>query len=446
MKTISQLELALDEGHLTSLELTHTFLTRIAEEGGEGARAFIQVNRDQALLQATAMDRARASGTKFSPLMGIPVSVKDLFDVEGQTTRAGSTVFAGAAPASQDAQAIERLRKAGAVLIGRTNMTEFAYSGLGLNPHYGTPANPYDRVHRRIPGGSTSGGAVSVTDGMAAATIGTDTGGSVRIPAALCGIAGFKPTAHRVPLKGTFPLSSSLDSIGPMAPSLECCATIDGILAGQPDRKLNPFSLAQCTLFLPTNFFLDGLDAEVASSFENAISRLSEAGVRIVERKLVALERLPALFEKGGLAAAESYAHHRRLFDRTRHLYDPRVAVRIEAGATLSAADYIDLCEKRKRFIQALAKELQGYQGILSPTTPIIAPLISDLADDAHYFATNLLMLRNTSVVNQFDGCAFSIPCHKNGAPPTGLMISALTDQDETLLSIGIALEKLLAG
>ena len=444
MKTIAQLERALDAGHLTSLELTHTFLTRIEEEGGEGSKAFISVNRDQALLQATAMDRARASGTKFSPLMGIPISVKDLFDVEGQTTRAGSKVFSGAAPASQDAIAIERLRKAGAVLIGRTNMTEFAYSGLGLNPHYGTPANPYDRKNRRIPGGSTSGGAVSVTDGMAAATIGTDTGGSVRIPAALCGISGFKPTADRIPLKGTFPLSSSLDSIGSMAPSVACCATIDAIMTGQTDYRLDPFPLSQCTLLKPTNFFMDGLDSEVQGAFEEAVSRLIGAGVRIVEKKLSAMERLPALFEKGGLAAAESYAHHRRLFDRTRNLYDPRVAIRIEAGATLSAADYIDLLARRARFIRAISEELQGFHGIISPTTAIIAPRMEDLVEDENYFATNLLMLRNSSVVNQFDGCSFSIPCHSEGQAPVGLMVSAIAGLDASLLSMGVSMQNLM--
>ncbi len=260
---------------------------------------------------------------------GIPVSIKDLFDIAGEVTTAGSLVLRGAAPASSDAPAVARLRAAGFIPIGRTNMTEFAFSGLGINPHYGTPANAYDRKAARIPGGSSSGAAVSITDGMAFGALGTDTGGSCRIPAALCGIVGFKPTARRVPTQGAFPLSSSLDSVGPLAASVQCCAVLDAVLAGEASCELPAFPLEALRLAVPQTMMLEGLEPAVARAFDRALAAIGKAGARIFDIPLRELEELSQLNAKGGLAAAQSYAIHRPLIASTRQqsgaAYDPRV-------------------------------------------------------------------------------------------------------------------------
>src|SRR6266436_1253615 len=251
LRPIAALAQELAEGKTTSRKLVEAALARIADAGGEGGRVFTKVHAQDALLAADASDRLRKQGVVPSPLAGLPVSVKDLFDIAGDVTTAGSKILRDRSPAAADALAVARLRSAGAVVIGRSNMTEFAFSGIGINPHYGTPANPYDRVSRRIPGGSSSGAAVSVSDGMAAFALGTDTGGSVRIPAALCGIAGFKPTTARIPREGAFPLSRTLDSVGPLAPSVACCATVFQILAGEPPHPLNTAALAGLRLGVP---------------------------------------------------------------------------------------------------------------------------------------------------------------------------------------------------
>src|SRR6266568_764788 len=275
VRPIASLARDLAEGKTTSRELVEAALARIADAGGEGGRAFTKVHAQGALLAADVSDRLRKEGVVPSALAGLPVSIKDLFDIAGDVTTAGSKILRDAAPAAADAVAVARLRSAGAVVIGRSNMTEFAFSGIGINPHYGTPTNPYDRARRRIPGGSSSGAAVSVADGMAAFALGTDTGGSVRIPAALCGIAGFKPTRHRVPLEGTFPLSTTLDSIGPLAPTAACCATVFQILAGEEPRPLAAAALPGLRLGIPKNYMLEDLDIEVMHAFESAIERLA---------------------------------------------------------------------------------------------------------------------------------------------------------------------------
>src|SRR5437899_7596431 len=249
-------------GRITSRALIEAALARIAEPSGEGARTFVAVYADSARAAADAQDRLRKAGYVASPLAGLPVSIKDLFDVAGELTLAGSKALDERPPAERDAPVVARLRAAGAVLIGRTNMTEFAFSGVGINPHYGTPGNPYDR--RLIPGGSSSGAAVSVGDGQAVVGIGPDTGGSVRIPAARCGIAGFKPTQHRIPRDGAVPLSTTLDSIGPLANSIACCAIADAIMAGEPPIAPDPVPLEAMRLAVPPSYALDGIAPEVA--------------------------------------------------------------------------------------------------------------------------------------------------------------------------------------
>ena len=280
------------------------------------------------------------------------MSVKDLYDVRrARSQPPGSKVLADAAPAEQDAPTIARCRQAGFVFIGRTNMTEFAYSGLGLNPHHDTPRSPWDRETGRIPGGSSSGSAVSVADGMAAVTLGTDTGGSCRIPAAFNGITGFKPTASRVPLDGIVPLAFSLDSAGPLGRTVGCCAAVDAILAGEPITTPAPVAPASLHFAIPRTLVFDGIDDTVAEAFDRAVAALSDAGVRITDISMTELAELPAVNAKGGFAAAEAYAWHKDLLESAGHGYDPRVGGRIVKGKDQSAADYIDLLNARRRII-----------------------------------------------------------------------------------------------
>ena len=279
-------------------------MARIGDDAGEGARIFVKLNPEAGLAQADASDRLRPFGGATSPVAGLPVAIKDLFDIVGEATLGGSRVLATATPAVADAPGVARLRSAGAILIGRTNMTEFAYSGLGVNPHYGTPGNPHDRT--RIPGGSSSGAAVAVADCMATAALGTDTGGSVRIPAAFCGITGFKPSQYRVPLEGCLPVSSSLDSIGPLAPSVACCAILDAVLAAEPVRPPAQAELADLRFAVPTNYVLNDMDASVADAFQGALTRLSEAGARVREIEIPELDELPEMLAAGGFCCRRS--------------------------------------------------------------------------------------------------------------------------------------------
>ena len=331
MPSLAQLRAELARGG-ASRDLVEHCLARIDDPSGEGSRVFLKVHAAAALAAADYYDRMRACGAAPSPFAGIPVSIKDLFDVAGDVTTAGSTVLRDAAPAARDAPCVARLRAAGFIPIGRTNMTEFAFSGLGINPHYGTPRNPHDRAAARIPGGSSSGAAVSVTDGMAFGALGTDTGGSCRIPAALCGIVGFKPTAHRVPTEGAFPLSSSLNSVGPLAATVACCAVLDAVLAGEPAADLPAFPLDGLRLAVPQTMVLDGVEPAVAHAFDAALTALRKAGARIVDIPLRELAELAQINAKGGLSAAQSYAIHRSLIAKGEKMYDPRVLVRILRG------------------------------------------------------------------------------------------------------------------
>lgn len=379
------------------------------------------------------------------PLAGITVSIKDLFDVAGQQTLAGSPSRAGVAPALSDAPAVARLRAAGAVLAGRTNMVEFAFSGVGINPHYGTPVNPCDAAVDRIPGGSSSGAAVSVATGAALAALGSDTGGSLRIPAALCGIVGFKSTARLVPLQGAVPLSSSLDTIGALTRSVADAVLLHGVLADSvPHISGKP--LAQLRFALVTTQMQDAMDDVVATQFAKSIALLRTAGAHIVEIALPEVNQLAAINATGGLSAAESFAWHRSRLSAHGSAYDPRVLLRIRKGESMSAADYIDLLAARANWICQMNTRLAGFDAVLSPTVPIVAPAIASvLHDDAEFFRVNGLLLRNTSVVNMLDGCAISLPCQAPGVLPVGLMLWQGALQDEAVLNAALAVEQTLA-
>jgi aspartyl-tRNA(Asn)/glutamyl-tRNA(Gln) amidotransferase subunit A len=447
--TLDALATALATGPTTAAQLAEAALARAQDAAGEGARVFTRIDAERARAAARASDLLRAAGIVRSPLEGVPVSVKDLFDVAGQVTTAGSVVLKNAAPARRNAPVIDRLLAAGAVIVGRTNMTEFAFSGLGLNPHYGTPANPWDRATRRIPGGSSSGAAVSVTDGMAALAIGSDTGGSVRIPAALCGLVGFKPTQRRVPTAGVLPLSTTLDSIGPLAASVRCCAVVDAILAGQPAPPPDgawQAGLQGARLALPQTTVLDGLDRAVATAFERACTRLSAAGARLTSLAVPEFAELGALHARGTLAGAEAWAWHRDLLAVRAAEYDPRVSSRIRGAQAMDAADYINLLAARRRWAAQVEARIAGFDALLMPTVPMLAPPIAELqASDAAYAAANALILRNPTLINLLDGCALSLPCHAPGEAPVGLMLAGAALRDAPILALGQAVERALA-
>jgi aspartyl-tRNA(Asn)/glutamyl-tRNA(Gln) amidotransferase subunit A len=444
MRTIEQAANALAAGTTTSRALVEECLARIADPAGEGTRTFIKVHDTAARAMADAMDTLRRAGRAPGRYAGIPVALKDLFDIAGEPTPAGSRVLAAAPPATANAPVVRRMLAAGFVPVGRTNMTEFAFSGLGINPHYGTPAAPWDRAAGRIPGGSSSGTAVAVADGMAVAGLGTDTGGSCRIPAAFCGVVGYKPTARRVPIAGVLPLAPSLDSVGPLAPSVACCAAIDAVLAGEQPVPPAPVPLAGLRFAVPENLVLDGMDATVAAAFDRALAALSAAGARIARVRFAAFDEIPAVNAKGGFAASEAYAWHRSLLAEHGAQYDPRIRVRIERGQHMTAVDYLDVAAARARLVAGFNAATAWFDAVLLPTVPIVPPRIADLDDEREYNRVNLLVLRNTALGNFLDRCAISLPCHRAGEAPVGLMLMGETLGDARLFSIAAAVEAVL--
>jgi aspartyl-tRNA(Asn)/glutamyl-tRNA(Gln) amidotransferase subunit A len=408
----------------------------------------------------TLFDEARTTAVQPEPpqlpLAGLAVSIKDLFDVKGQPTPAGSTALAQGPVAAQDSPAVARLRAAGATLIGRTNMVEFAFSGVGINPHYGTPAAWDARFGalpepRRVPGGSSSGAAVSVATGAAFIGLGSDTGGSIRIPAALNGIVGFKSTARLVPTSGTVPLSTTLDTACALTRTVGDAIVAHEILAARRIiRSTAP--LSQYRLAVPSTLFLDGADATVAHAFERTVETLRRAGAHIDTIALPALLDQPAY----GFSAPESYTWHRELLERAGAQYDPRVRARIEKGAAVMAWEYIHLLGARQQWIARMAHGMDGYDALLSPTVPIVAPPLApvapadgvdpaqDAARDAEFFRVNTLLLRNTSVVNLLDGCALSLPCHVQGELPVGLMVWHGALRDDAVLNVALQIEQIL--
>ncbi|MFZ0401417.1 MAG: amidase family protein, partial [Pseudolabrys sp.] len=335
---------------ISARERLEAALDRIDDPKGEGARACLTVYREQAKAAADAADARAHAGISLGPLDGTIVSIKDLFDVAGEATRVGSKIFAEEAkPAVADAPVVRRLRAGGAIIVAKTNMSEFAYSGIGANPHFGTPGNPADR--KRVPGGSSSGAAVAAADGMCEIAIGTDTGGSCRIPGALCGVVGYKPSRQRIPTDGAFPLSYSIDSIGPIARSVEACAKADAVMAAENFETLNAVRLAGLRVGVVQGAPLENLDETVAKRFPDAIARLRQAGAQIYEEKLSLLGDMAQVNSKGGVQPAEAFTVHRDLLSRRADAIDPNVRVRLERARNISAADYIHMVRERTRLI-----------------------------------------------------------------------------------------------
>ncbi len=339
--------------------------------------------------------RAPAPAFRWAPLDGAIVTIKDLFDVAGEVTRAGSKVLAEEGkPAEADAPVVRRLRSGGAVIVAKTNMTEFAYSGIGANPHFGTPGNPADR--KRVPGGSSSGAAVAAADGMCEIAIGSDTGGSTRIPAALCGLVGFKPSRQRIPTEGAFPLSYSIDSIGPIARSVEACAKADAVMAGEDFAPLEPAPLAGLRVGIAQGMPLENLDETVAKRFPQAIDRLERAGCRLSNEKLPLLDGMARVNSKGGVQPAEAYSVHRELLARRADAIDPNVRARLERSRNITAADYIEMVSERAQLIRAMDARLADLDVLALPTTPIVAPTLAEVTPADNFARKNAMVLRNT--------------------------------------------------
>lgn len=390
-----------------------------------------------------------------TPLAGLSVSIKDLFDVQGQITQAGSVVLQNQTPAQADCLAVARLRAAGAGLIGRTNMVEFAFSGVGTNPHYGTPAawdGLYDQAvgaagQAHAPGGSSSGAAVSVATGAAFIGLGSDTGGSIRVPAALNGIVGFKNTARLVPTQGALPLSTTLDTVCAMTRTVRDAVLAHEVLSARRvphgHRPLSGYRMA-----VTTSLMQDSMDAAMTRAFERSLNTLRAAGAHIDEIALTELNELAPMMATGGFSPAEGFAWHRELLAQDSARYDPRVLQRLMRGSGMKAHEYMDLVQARLQWIRRVEKALVGYDAVLSPTTPITAPTLSTVAPgaerDAEFFRVNGLLLRNTSAVNTLDGCGISLPCHAPGELPVGLMAWHAAMHDDTILQLALLLEPLL--
>lgn len=422
--------------------LTHA-LARIDDPAGQGRFACLTIYRDSAQREAAAADARAAAGQSLGPLDGAIVSIKDLFDVAGEVTRAGSRILEEEGePAARDATVVERLRAAGAVIVAKTNMTEFAFSGVGENPHYGTPGIPADR--NRVPGGSSSGAAVAVADGLCEIAIGSDTGGSTRIPAALTGIVGFKPSKPRVPTDGVFPLSSTLDSIGPLAATVQRCADADAVMAGEKAAPLPPVSLAGIKIGVAQGLPLKAMDGAVALAFEQACRRLSAAGAALSDETLNPLDAMAEVNGRGGIVPFEAYQLHRDRLQRRLADIDPKIGKRIERGGSITENDYAWMLAERQQLIRMMAARLDGLELIAMPTVPIVAPTMDEVASDEGFARKNALLLRNTSIVNFFGLCAISLPM-PGSALPTGLMLVARHGQDRRLLALAAAAERVLA-
>jgi aspartyl-tRNA(Asn)/glutamyl-tRNA(Gln) amidotransferase subunit A len=419
-------------------------LGRIDDPKGEGARTCLTVYRDQAKAAADAADARAKAGVSLGPIDGTIVSIKDLFDVVGEVTRVGSKVFAEEGePATADAPVVRRLRAGGAVIVAKTNMSEFAYTGIGANPHFGTPGNPADR--KRVPGGSSSGAAVAAADGMCEIAIGTDTGGSCRIPGALCGIVGYKPSRQRIPTTGAFPLSYSIDSIGPIARSVEACARADAVMADETYVPLEPVPLAGLRIGVAEGYPLENLDETVDLKFSDAVARLNKACAHISEEKLSLLDEMTQVNSKGGVQPAEAFAIHRYLLSRRADAIDPNVRVRLERARNISAADYIDTVRERARLIRLMDIRIADVDVLAWPTTPMVAPTIQEVAAPDEFARKNAMLLRNTVIVNFFDLCAISVPIPRGSGLPAGLMLVARNGQDQRLFRIAAAVERLFA-
>jgi aspartyl-tRNA(Asn)/glutamyl-tRNA(Gln) amidotransferase subunit A len=447
-KSVSQLSALIHSGSLHPRDLVEETFAAIENHADQSI--FTTLTKSRARQEADASAKRIASGQALGPLDGVPTAHKDLFDVEGLATTSGAKVMRSSEVKSSDAAVVAHLKAAGMVTLGRTNMSEFAFSGLGINPHYGTPINPNDPAVARLPGGSSSGAGVAVASGLIPVALGTDTGGSVRIPAAFNGIVGYKATRGRYDLTGVFPLASSLDSLGPLTKTVEDAIMLDSAMRGKKQSDVRITSLAGKRFVIPETIMFDDIETEVVDAFEATVERLISAGAHV---RRAAFPRFKLIFEliasRGALVTAEAFAlHKKRLAGEDASGMDPRVVQRIRLGEKMSLADYLSIQEIRQQMIREMDQLVEAGELIISPTLPHVAPEIEPLIkDDAAFFAMNGKTLRNTQVGNFLDWCAVSIPCKTAiQGLPVGFSIAGLPNQDEYLLSVAAASEAIIRG
>ena len=434
------------KGDLDPVEVAEFYLERI--ERDRGNPSFVVVTRERALREAEASRKRRREGRAAGPLDGVPIAWKDLVDMAGERTAAGSALFADSPPKETDAPIVANLSAAGIVALGKTNLSEFAFSALGLNPHFGTPRNPRDAVTPRIAGGSSSGAAVAVAGGLAPCAIGSDTGGSIRAPASFCGIVGFKTSEGRIDKRGVFPLSRTLDTIGPLAHTVEDCVLIDRALRGERSAPLRPLDLGGVEFVVPDKSGIDDAEPAVAANLGAVMKRLEAAGARVASRPVPSIGAMRALTAQyGSLVAIEAYAEHRAIFESAdAERMDRRVVRRALLARAISEEDESNLRRERERLIAALAEDLKGALLVL-PATPMTAPPIDELErDDELFRRTNLRAIHYTFLGNLFRMCGLALPSGADAAGlPTGVQFLASDGHDDRLLSIGLGMETALA-
>lgn len=436
---------ALSRGDVTSEALVEELLARIRAYDPV-LRAFVEVYGDVALLAARDSDTRRSRNQAKGPLDGIPFAAKDLFDVEGHATRAGSKASA-AVPAAQSAIAIRRLQDQGMVLIGKTHTVEFAYGSWGTNPSWGTPVNPRDPLVERVPGGSSSGSGVAVAAGLVPVALGTDTGGSVRTPSALCGIVGMKTSLGLIGRGGVHPLALVFDTVGPMTRSVEDAALVQAALQGEdPDdpstfavQRSDPLAelgkgVAGLTLLYPPKESLAAAEAGIIERFRETLVELEAMGAIVEERALPrSLETYASL--AANITTVEAWNRFRHLIDTESSLVDPEIATRMSRGRTMSITDYLGFLEQRRLMQTEFRHYFAGADAILLPSSPITAKPI----DGAHYaFAPFGLFTRLAGLM---DLASLSIPIGDADGLPTGVQIMVRRFADPLAFRIGRALE-----
>lgn len=445
--TARSLAQALAAGRVDPVDLVAQLFERIA--ACEDRAVFVDLLPDRARAEAEAARARLAAGRPAGPLDGVPIAWKDLFDLAGRATTAGSVVLRDAPPAAADAAVVAAGRKAGLVAVGTTNMTEFAYSGIGLNPHYGTPRNPHGAGPARVPGGSSSGSAVAVARGLVPIAFGTDTGGSVRIPASFNGIVGYKASTGRYAMDGVFPLSRTFDSLGPLAQDVADCALLDAVLRGRADAAIAPAPPGGLDLLVPETLVFEQCEPAVREAFEATVDRLGRAGARIRRAPLSELAAIPELVaQRGHRQLAEALAlHWDRVHGPEADRMDARVVGRLRQGARLSAVDLVLFDEARQRMIADATARIGGAF-VIFPTTATVAMAAEPLERDPElFFARNALTLRNTMVGNFLDWCGVSIPNGRDAdGMPTGFLISAPHGRDAALLGAALAIEEIVRG
>lgn len=441
MPTITELRHRIGSGSTSATEVVEGIFSKLARKANDESSAFRETFEPEALARADRLDRVTSKG--IGPLHGIPISVKDNIDTAGATTAAGSRVLAANVPAKVDADAVQNIKRAGAIVVGKTNMSELAFSGVGLNPHFGTPLNPFDRSERRMPGGSSSGAAVSVAEGLSAAAIGTDTGGSIRIPAALCGLVGFKPTQQSISRTGVLPLSNQLDCVGTIARSVEDCFIVHVVLSNLVG-SIEPKEPKSIRLWHPGRSFLDGIDDEVAAAFECALQAFHREGVEVVQKDMRLLDGIADINSRGPFAAYEAWKAFRAIVEHDSDRMDPRIAERIKRGSAISDVAFQTNVRERNRMIEHFATKLKDVDAIVCPTVPIVAPRIAELQQPDRFGTVNLLLLRNPTAENILDAPSISLPRHAEGKAPVGLMMIGKRAQDAALFNVAYTIEMIL--